>query len=92
MGKYNVNLQKLLKQCILEPEFYGVLLYRIRKIVGKSNSSKQFRKLINRYKNRIEPRYYATDCRQTACLVVNPVKVDSYALLFNVTAAIRASD
>ena len=29
--------------------------------------------------------------RQTACLVVNPVIVDSYALLFNCTAAAQAS-
>ena len=30
--------------------------------------------------------------RQTACLVVIPVRVNSYALLFNFTAAVRASD
>ena len=35
--KYNVNLSKLLQQGISEPEFYGDLVYRIRKIVGKSN-------------------------------------------------------
>ena len=36
MGKYNVNLKKLLQQSIVEPEFHGVLVYRIRKHVGKS--------------------------------------------------------
>ena len=30
--------------------------------------------------------------RQTACLVVNPIIVDSYASLFNCTTAVRASD
>ena len=40
----NINLQ----QGISEPEFYGDLVYRIRKIVVKSNFSEQFRKLINR--------------------------------------------
>ena len=30
--------------------------------------------------------------RQTACLVVNPIIVDSYASLFNYTMAVRASD
>ena len=44
--KYNVSLRKLLQQEISEPEFYGDLVYRIRKIVGKSNFSEQFRKLI----------------------------------------------
>ena len=48
--KYNVSLRKLLQQGISEPEFYGDLVYRFRKIVGKSNFSEQFRKLINRFK------------------------------------------
>ena len=68
-------------------EFYGDLVYRFRKIVGKSNFSEQFRKLINRYK-RIG---YSLDImRQTACLVVNPIIVDGYASLFNCTTAVRA--
>ena len=44
------SLKTLLQQGISEPEFYGDLVYRFRKIVGKSNFSGQFRKLINRYK------------------------------------------
>ena len=64
--KYSVSLKTLLQQGISEPEFYGDLVYRFRKIVGKSNFSEQFRKLINRYK-RIG---YSLDImRQTACLV-----------------------
>ena len=41
----SINKSKL---GISEPEFYGDLVYRFRKIVGKSNFSEQFRKLINR--------------------------------------------
>ena len=48
--KYNVSLRKHLQQGISEPEFYDDLVYRIRKIVGKSNFSEQFRKLIDHYK------------------------------------------
>ena len=48
--KYSVSLKTLLQQDISELEFYGDLVYRFRKIVGKSNFSEQFRKLINRYK------------------------------------------
>ena len=48
--KYNVSLRELLQQGISQPEFYSDLVYRIRKIVGKSNFSEQFRKLLNRYK------------------------------------------
>ena len=77
--KYNVSLRKLLQQGISEPEFYGDLVYRIRKIVGKSNFSEQCRKLINRYK-RIG--YNPYSMRQTACLVMNPIIIDDYASLF----------
>ena len=34
--KYNVGLKILLQQGISEPEFYGDLVYRFRKLVGKS--------------------------------------------------------
>ena len=89
LEKYSVSLKTLPQQGISEPEFYGDLVYRFRKIVGKSNFSEQFRKLINRYK-RIG---YSLDImRQTACLVVNPIIVDGYASLFNCTTAVRASD
>ena len=89
LEKYSVSLKTLLQQGISEPEFYGDLVYRFRKIVGKSNFSEQFRKLINRYK-RIG---YSLDImRQTACLVVNPIIVDGYASLFNCTTAVRVSD
>ena len=89
LEKYSVSLKTLLQQGISEPEFYGDLVYRFIKIVGKSNFSEQFRKLINRYK-RIG---YSLDImRQTACLVVNPIIVDGYASLFNCTTAVRASD
>ena len=71
-------------------KIYNVsLVYRIRKIVGKSNFSEQFRKLINCYK-RIGYNPYVM--WQTACLVINATSVDSYASLFNCTTAVRASD
>ena len=87
--KYSVSLKTLLQQGVSEPEFYGDLVYRFRKIVRQSNFSEQFRKLIKRYK-RIG---YSLDImRQTACLVVNPIIVDGYASLFNCTTAVQASD
>ena len=48
--KYSVSLKTLLQQGISEPEFYENFVNRCRKVVGKSNFSEQFRKLINRYK------------------------------------------
>ena len=87
--KYNVSLRKLLQQGISYLEFYGDLVYRIRKIVGKSDFSEQFRKLTNRYK-RIG--YNPYTMRQTACLVMNPIMVDEYASLFNCTVVVQSSD
>ena len=71
-------------------EFYGDLVNRlIKKTVGKSNFTEQFRKLINRYK-RIG---YSLDIMlQTAFLVTNPIIVDGYASLFNCTTAVQALD
>ena len=67
----------------------GQYIYRIRNIVGESNFSERFRKLINRYK-RIGYNPYVM--QQTACLVINPVSVDSYASICNCTTAGRALD
>ena len=86
--KYNVSLKTLLQQGISEPKFYGDLVYRFRKIVGKSNFPEKFRKLMNLYK-RIG--YNLDIMRQTTCLVINPVIVDGYAPFFNCTTAVRAS-
>ena len=76
LEKYSVSLKTLLQQGISEPEFYSDLVYRFRKIVGKSNFSEQFRKLIKRYKR---TGYSLDIMQQTACLVVI---VDGYASLF----------
>ena len=42
--KYSVSLKTLPQQGISKPEFYGDLVYRFWKIVGKSSFSEQFRK------------------------------------------------
>ena len=89
VGKYSISLKTPLQQGISEPEFYGDSVFRFRKIVGKSNFSEQFRKLINRYKR---TGYSLDIMRQTACLVINPIIVDGYASLFNCTTTVRASD
>ena len=54
-----------------------------------TDSSDHLRKIIMRYK-RIG--YNLTVMRQSACLVINPIKVDGYAALFNCTWVDRASD
>ena len=36
-SKYNVGFKKLLLQGLSEPEFYGDLVYKLRKIIGKND-------------------------------------------------------
>ena len=83
-----MGLKPLLKQDLLESEFYGDLVYKFRKIVCRNDFSDQFRKIIIRYKR---TGYNMNDMRQTACLVVNPVTVGNFAVLFNCTPTVRAS-
>ena len=89
VSKFNVGLKTLLHQGLSEPEFYGDLVYKFKKIVGRVDFSDQFRKSIVRYK-RIG--YNINIMRQSACLVFNPITVNNFAFLFNCTPVGRASD
>ena len=89
VSKFNVGLKTLLHQGLSEPEFYGDLVYKFKKIVGRADFSDQFRKIILRYK-RIG--YNIDIMRQSACLVFNPITVNNFASLFNCTPVGRASD
>ena len=60
--------------------FYGDLVYKFKRIVGRADFSDQFRKIIVRYK-RIG--YNINIMRQSACLVFNPITVNNFASLFN---------
>ena len=86
---YNVGLKTLLQQGLSEPEFYGDLVYKFRKIIGKNDIPYHFKKKIVRYKN---IGYNIDVLRQIAYLVVNPIKVNRFAYLFNCTTVGRASD
>ena len=91
MSKYNVGLKQLLLQGLSKPEFYGNLstLYKVRKIIDKYDFPYQFKKIIVRNK---KIGYNIDVLRQTTCLVVNPVKVNNYAYLFDCTTVGRISD
>ena len=89
VSKYNVELKTLLLQGISESEFYGDLVYKFRQIIGKNDFPYYFKNIIVRYK---KTGYNIDILRQTACLVVNPIKVNSFAYLFNCTTVRRTSD
>ena len=44
MSKYNVGLKTFLLEGLSEPEFYGDLAYKFRKIIGKNDFSLSFQK------------------------------------------------
>ena len=82
ISKFQVGLKSLLRQGLSEPDFYGNLVYTLKKIVGSNNCTAQFIKIISHYK---KIGYNINVLQQTACLVVNPIMVGNFALLFNCT-------
>ena len=86
---FRVGLKSLLRQGLSEPDFYGDLVYKLKKIVGSNNFSAQFIGIISHYKK--------VGCgvgvlQQAACLVVGPITVGNFAFLFGCTPVGRASD
>ena len=79
----------LLQHGISEHVFYGDLVDKFKRIVGKPNFSDQFKKM---FKSCKRVRYNMGIIRLSACLVVNPITVDSYGFLFNCTTVGQASD
>ena len=73
ISKFQVGLESLLRQGLLEPDFYGDLVYKLKKIVGSNNFSAQFIKIISHYK---KIGYNINVLQQTACLVVNAGRSD----------------
>ena len=87
VSKHNVGSKTLLLQGLSEPEFYGDLVYTFRKIIGKYDFPNHFKTIIFRYK---KIGYSIDVLRQTACLVVNPIKVNNFAYIFDCTTVGRA--
>ena len=83
------RLKFLLRQGLSEPDFYGDLVYKLKKIVDFNTFSAQFIKIISHYK---KIGYNINVLQQTACLVVNPIMVGNFAFLFNCTPVGRISD
>ena len=54
-------------------------MYKFRKTTGKNDFPYHFKNVVVRYK---KIGYNIDVLRQTACLVVNPIKVNSFAYLF----------
>ena len=79
----------LVHQGLSEPEFYGDLVYKFKKIMGSTDFSDQFRKVMIRHKRIC---YNLNVMQQSACLATNPITVYNFFALFNCTPVNRASD
>ena len=86
--KYSIGLNTFLQQGISEPIFYGDLVYKFKRIVGKTNFSDQFKKSVKIY---IRVGYNLDIMRQSEYLVLKPITVYSYGFLFNCTTVGQAS-
>ena len=59
-------IKKLMQQGICNPEFYGDLVYKFKKIIGNPNFSNLLKRIVNRFKR---AGYSLDIMRQTAFLV-----------------------
>ena len=64
-------------------------MYKFRKIIVKYDFPYYFKKIVVRFK---KIGYKIDVLRQTACLLVNPIKVNNFAYLFDCPTVGRASD
>ena len=82
------RLKSLLCQGHPEQEFYGVLVYKLKNIVGSIN----FQRSLSKTSHDKEIGYNINVLQQTACLVVNPITVGNFAFLFHCTPVGRTLD
>ena len=61
MVKYNIRLKALLQQGISVPIFYGDLVYKFKIIVRNPNFRDQFKKIIKRYKKKMDITWISCD-------------------------------
>ena len=88
MSKYNVGLKTLLLQGFLNLKFMATWCIN-SDIIGKYDLPYHFKTIIVHCK---KIGYIIDVLRQTACLVVYPIKVNNFAYLFDCTTVSRASD
>ena len=78
MNKFDCNLKTLL-QSITQPEYYGDVLYRLRKLRGSDNFSDRFTKLIRKFVNK---GYLPRILQRTAYVTLDPFTVKRHSFLF----------
>ena len=87
ISKFNVELKTLLREGLSEPEFYGDLVYKFKKLIERNDFSFHFRKTITRYRCK---KYNLNVMRQSTCLVFNPITVDTQSRLITMLRSLIA--
>ena len=77
-------MRSLLRQGVSHPEFYGDVVYKLRKIHGHILFDFLFRKRIRKF---VKCGYDPIILQRTARLVVSNTTVDHHSYLFNCTMA-----
>ena len=89
ISKYNCNLKSLLRQGISHPDFYGDVIYKLRKIIGKPQ--KLFDELFPRRITKFIKRGYDRKILQhTARMLVDHSTMNQHAGLFDCATTGRA--
>ena len=83
---YNVGLKTLLLEGLSEPECYGDLVYKFRKIIGKNDFLYHFKKIIVRYK---KIGYNIDVLRQTASWLLIQSRLTALYTSLNLTYEYR---
>ena len=89
VSKFNVGLKSFLYQGLSEPEFYCDLVHKFKNIMDRTDFSDQLQNMIICQKH---IGYNLNVMRHPACLVINPITVDNFIVLFNCTSVDCASD
>ena len=82
-------MKPLLRQGLSEQEYYGDLVFKLKKNASSTDMCYQFRNVIIRCKH---VGYNLKVIRQSVCLVINPFADNDFTSVFNCTPVGRASD
>ena len=80
ISKYKCNLKTFLRLGISHPEFYGDVIYKLRKILGHMHFDTLFCKRIKHF---LKKDYCPIILQRTSRVVVGPSTVDSHTVLFD---------
>ena len=87
ISKYKCNLKSFLRQGISHPEFYGDVIYKLRKILGHTHFENLF---IKRIKKFLKRDYDPIILQRTSRLVIDHSTIDSHTFLFGCAMTDRA--